>query len=48
MLHTKVDVIALLRSIDEKIFQRVVAVSCGERLLTYFVMRQGKLGTVLY
>jgi hypothetical protein len=48
MLHTKVDVIALLRSIDEKIFQRVVAVSCGERLLTYFVMRQGKLGTALY
>jgi len=36
------------RSIDEKIFQRVVAVSCGERLLTYFVMRQGKLGTALY
>jgi hypothetical protein len=40
MLHTKVDVIALLRSIDEKIFQRIVAVSCGERLLTYLAIKK--------
>jgi hypothetical protein len=40
MPHTKVNIIALRRSVDEKIFQRVLALGWGERFFAYPAMNR--------